>query len=64
MLVEVLVQALRQYCTAAEQEEGTWQELRLAERAGERRAALPGLPTGLVLLKGELLPRRTNFEGG
>ena len=64
MLEEVLVEALRLYCTAAEQEEGTSQELRQAERAVKRRAAPPGLRTGLVVLKEELLLLMTNFEEG
>ena len=37
VLEEVLVEALRQYCTAAEQEEGTSQELRQAKRAVRRK---------------------------
>ena len=60
----MLVWALRQCCTAAEQEEGTLQELLQAERAVKRRAAPPGLPNGLVLLKEELLLLMTNFEEG
>ena len=58
----MLVKALLQYCTAAEQEEGTSQELRQAERAVKRRAAPPGLPTGLAVLKRELLLLLTSFE--
>ena len=64
MLEEVLVEALRQYCTAAEQEEGTSQELRQAKRAVEKITSPPGLPTGLAVLKGELLLLLTNFEEG
>ena len=60
----MLAEALRQYCTAAEQEEGTSQELRQAKRAVRRRAVPPGLPTGPVVLKEELLLLMTNFEEG
>ena len=61
---EVLVAALPQSWTAAEQEEGTSQELRQAERAVRRIAAPPGLPNGLAVLRGELLLLMTNVEEG
>ena len=61
---ETLRKALLPYCNAAAQEEGIWQELKQAESARVKIDSPPGLPTGLALLKGELLLLLTSFEEG
>ena len=64
LLKETLLKALLPCYTAAEQEGGIWQELRQARHALGKITSPPGLPTGLVVLKEELLLLMTNFEEG